>query len=226
MSFVDRKEKGVENSGEGNPVRRILDAAGETFVRDGFRRATVRDICRKARVNVAAVNYYFGDKAGLYKATLDHFRGVAFEKHPFDTDAAFVGRPDEALRAFIRVFAFRVLDEGRASWFGRLVAREYIEPSAALDGLVGEIIRPTYLALASIVGAFFKRNPGEDIIRLCCMSVISQSLFFLYARPILDRLFAIKGFEPHEVEQIALHIWRFSVKGIREIAGGGQEVCA
>jgi TetR/AcrR family transcriptional regulator, regulator of cefoperazone and chloramphenicol sensitivity len=229
MSLYERTERVLPARHEDSPSRRILEAAGEVFARQGFRRATVRDICKGAGVNVAAVNYYFGDKAGLYLATLKHFRTLAFDKCPLDlTDLTTKSelKPERALKTFIRAFVFRVLEEGKASWFGRLVAREYIEPSAALATLVEETIRPTYLSLAAIVERFFKGYPGEEAIRLCCMSVISQSLFFLYARPVLERLFDMNRFEPQEIERIASHIWRFSVKGIREIAKGSKEVCA
>ena len=42
--------------------KRLLEAAGEIFAEHGYRAATVRQICEKARANIAAVNYYFGDK--------------------------------------------------------------------------------------------------------------------------------------------------------------------
>lgn len=47
---------------------KILDAAERLFARDGFSGATLRDITRAARVNLAAVHYHFGGKEALYRA--------------------------------------------------------------------------------------------------------------------------------------------------------------
>jgi TetR/AcrR family transcriptional regulator, regulator of cefoperazone and chloramphenicol sensitivity len=62
--------------------KRLLDAAGEVFAEFGYRAATVRQICEKAGANVAAVNYYFRDKEGLYLAVLRSVPDAHAEKYP------------------------------------------------------------------------------------------------------------------------------------------------
>jgi AcrR family transcriptional regulator len=51
-----------------DPTReKLLEAAGQIFAEHGFQAATVREICSRAGANVAAINYYFGDKVELYE---------------------------------------------------------------------------------------------------------------------------------------------------------------
>ena len=49
---------------------RLLREATRLFAERGFKKVTVRDICAAARANVAAVNYHFGGKPGLYEVTI------------------------------------------------------------------------------------------------------------------------------------------------------------
>jgi AcrR family transcriptional regulator len=49
---------------------RILDAAEHAFAESGFAGASLRDIVREARVNLATVYYYFDSKNGLMEAVL------------------------------------------------------------------------------------------------------------------------------------------------------------
>ena len=45
---------------------RLVEDAARLFAERGFSRVTVREICKSAHANVAAVNYHFGGKNGLY----------------------------------------------------------------------------------------------------------------------------------------------------------------
>jgi AcrR family transcriptional regulator len=48
----------------------IVCAAERLFAEKGFRAMTLRDVTREAKVNLAAVNYYFGSKRELMLAVI------------------------------------------------------------------------------------------------------------------------------------------------------------
>src|SRR5215472_16229012 len=62
--------------------KRLLEAAGEIFAEHGYRAATVRQICEKARANIAAVNYYFGDKEEFYMQPPRSVHRAMVKKYP------------------------------------------------------------------------------------------------------------------------------------------------
>src|SRR3990167_11545620 len=47
---------------------RLLHAGLRLFAQHGFSKTSTREIAEAAGTNVAAISYYFGDKAGLYRA--------------------------------------------------------------------------------------------------------------------------------------------------------------
>jgi AcrR family transcriptional regulator len=50
--------------------KRILDVAQKMFALHGYEAVSLRKIISKARVNVAAINYYFGTKEKLFEEVL------------------------------------------------------------------------------------------------------------------------------------------------------------
>src|SRR5947207_8147090 len=108
---------------------RLLNAAARLFAEHGFAGVTVRDICRKARANVAAVNYHFGGKDGLYTAVMR----MAIETMQGTTEAARAAGqglpPEQRIRAYVAVFADRLLGSHHETWIHQLMIRELSDPT-------------------------------------------------------------------------------------------------
>jgi TetR/AcrR family transcriptional regulator, regulator of cefoperazone and chloramphenicol sensitivity len=193
---------------------RILEAAGEIFAESGFRNATVREICKQAGVNLAAVCYHFGDKEGLYFEVLRYWHDVSLKKYPMDSAQNKELPPAERLRNFVRLFLLRMLDEGKPAWFGKLIVKELREPTAAFDRLVDEVVRPFYRVLELIIEEIVGDQLSEETIRLCCESIVSQCVRY-EIKPVIIRMFQKDVYSPEGIDRIADHITRFSLMGLK-----------
>lgn len=202
--------------------QRLLDAAGEVFAEHGFRDATVRDICRRAGANVAAINYHFGGKDRLYVDVLRYVDERSLETAPI-SQAVLAGlTPEMKLAGFVRHFIRRVFDRDRPAWHERLMAREMIEPTHALDELVDRNIRPRALLLQAIVREMLGPEATVREVQRGAASVVGQCLFYWHCRPMIGRLMPEIGFDPSEVESLAGHITAFSLHALRGMAAADQ----
>lgn len=193
---------------------RLLRAACAVFAEQGFRGATVRAICRQAQVNVAAVGYYFGSKEALYAEALkaSAMRSVAL--HPLDAGLAADAPWEAALGAVVHAFISRVLAEGEGSWYGRMISREMVEPSAALQDLVEEVIRPQAQYLWAVVRRALGDGADEAQVRAGAYSVVAQCVFHHQARPMMARL----GGPGPGAAALIDHVTVFSIAGLRAMA--------
>ncbi|HZN57942.1 MAG TPA: CerR family C-terminal domain-containing protein [Planctomycetota bacterium] len=195
--------------------RRLLDAAGEVFAEKGYRSATVREICERAHANVAAINYHFRGKEGLYRAVLRSAHRASVLKYPPDLGVESTAAPEKRLHAFVRSFMLRVFDEGQPAWFGKLTSREILEPTSALDSLVKDEIRPRWELVMSIVAEILGRDVRKAEVRLAAMSVVGQCLFYFHSRSVIERLLPRELADPAAAERLAEHITQFSLQALR-----------
>ncbi len=184
---------------------RLLEAAGEEFAEKGFAAARVRTICDRAGANFAAVNYHFGGKEQLYVAAVleAHRCGTAIPPGPAVRD----GDPAARLRGFIHFFLSNVMamNEQKNSWHSVLMLREMLQPTAALEALVREAIRPRFERIVEILREVC---PEADELRLAALacSVVGQCLHYKTAAAITERLIGPEAFAALDVDYLTDHI--------------------
>jgi AcrR family transcriptional regulator len=201
-----------------DPRRRVLETAGQIFAEKGFEGATVREICKRAGANIAAVNYYFRDKERLYVEAVKSAACGSVETTPMP--AWPVGTPPTVkLRDFIRVMVGRLMDPDKPAWHARLMMRELTEPTSACAEWVRDYVRPNAEVLGGILVDLLP--PGTTGFKryLTVFSIMGQCLHYMQCKPVHERLL---GDEYARItpEVVADHIAEFSlaalgVKGVR-----------
>ena len=187
---------------------KLLDAAGQVFAESGFQAATVREICTRAGVNVALVNYHFGDKRELYEEVLRYSIGsTKNEAKVFDSDLP----PEEALRELILATLQRMCRADRPGWHFRLMVHELAQPTPAMKTVINETMRPMYDRFRDLIGEMLGLSPDADKTRLCTHSVLSQVVDYAKSRNIHSNLWPELELTPARIAQIADHITEFSL---------------
>jgi AcrR family transcriptional regulator len=191
--------------------RKLLVAAGEVFAAKGFRGATVREVCARAGVNIAAVNYHFGSKEALYTAALrEALVRVNAAANPYPDPPASRGDIPRFLEEFVTTIVERVLSP-RDDWKVRLFRRELDEPTVALDAIVNESMRPVFAFLRD---ALAPHVPEGSDASLHALSVIGQVVYYRCASPIATRLLGIESYDERFATDLARHVARFSARAL------------
>jgi AcrR family transcriptional regulator len=216
MTRFSRAGSGVSRTVRDEETRaRLLKAAERLFADRGFKKVTVREICRAAGANVAAVNYHFGDKLALYREVLQS----AIDRMRATNEAARragEGRStEEKLRRYIAIF-YRAVLEHAGDAVHRLITREINDPTPALDALIEQGIRPRIDYLRGLISEMIGCAPSDPRVLRCAASVQAQSAAYL-PNAIASRLGMPHKFTPAEIDEIAQHVADFSIAGIREI---------
>ena len=204
----------------GGTRERILNAAGVIFARRGFKAATVRQIAEASGANIAAVSYYFRSKQGLYRAVLEDLLAGGFEKFPADMGIDASSGPEDRLRAFVRSFFYRLLS--REGWGGyegkaRLIAKEFSDPSSAMGKAVEKHILPHKRMLVQIISDLLGPGAAQETVLRCAFSIIGQCLYYVLARPVIDRIAPEGAPAEDRIEALADHVIRFSLGGIAHL---------
>ena len=133
---------------------RLIQCAGRLIADQGYDRTTSKDICRLAGVNMAAVNYHFGSREGLYQAVLDEVYHYVLSPVEIETIYHMDIGPREKLMKLLNLYVKEALFS--ESWQVKVSIRELINPSDVftrfVESYIGRKLTPVLDILSSYLG--------------------------------------------------------------------------
>ena len=179
---------------------RLLLAAMRLFAELGFARTSTREIALAAGTNIASISYYFGDKAGLYRAA---FQEPAPKPQ---RDPAVFTRPGitlrEALFAFYGMLLAPLKQGDLARLSMRLWYREMLEPTGIWQEEIDNGIMPARAGLTLLLARHMGVDDESDDISRLAFSLVGMAIQLMITRDVIDRL------QPHLLDSdAAIDLW-------------------
>jgi AcrR family transcriptional regulator len=187
--------RGVANGGyrKGEDTReRILNVALKAFGEASFVAVTTRQIAEAAGVSLPVLQYYFGNKEGLYRACAE---AVVDRYRRFTTGAAAAARAalkeDCAseiarghLKSLIRALAGLLIGSREVEGWSHFVTRELRDPGPAFEILYESLWRPGLELTARLIHRILGSSERDTAARIQALLLISSLLAFQSGRSI------------------------------------------
>ena len=207
----------VPRKGAAKTPKSLLAAASEVFAEKGYRDATIAEICERAKANVAAVNYHFGDKETLYTEAWRHSFSESVKAHPPDGGVSDSAPPEERLRGQVLALLCRIADEGNREFL--IVQKELANRTGLLNEVIREELRPLQERMEILVRELLGPHVSDIQVRFCEISILSQCINPMVVRRGHNGKREGKGGPPgiDDIEPYSNHVVKFSLAGIRAI---------
>ncbi len=160
--------------------QRLLHSAVQCFAEHGFAKTSTRSIATLAGVNIAAISYYFGDKAGLYRAAYTEPMGT-----PKDDIALFAGADlslEDALQGLYGGFIEPLKQNVLVQQCIRLHMREMVEPTGLWEEEISCGIKPYHEALVKLLCRHYAVKKGDDDIKRLAISIVALGVHMYVGR--------------------------------------------
>ena len=169
---------------DGSQARdKLVREALRLFAEKGFERATTREICEAAGANVSAIRYYFGDKAGLYRAAFTE----PLSDLPCATDMRrYAALPlGDGLSLFFREFLEALKRGEELRLVMKLHFREMIEPTGAWQQEIDAEIKPQHETMLGMLLRHLKLPRVDDDLQRLAFAIIGMGVQFYVGQDVV-----------------------------------------
>ena len=164
----------------------LLHAALKLFSEKGFAKTSTREIALAAGANIASISYYFGDKAGLYRAAFIETLGSCRDDISKYDQPHFSLR--QSLECFISTFLASLKLGELVQQCTRLHYREMLEPTGVWAEEIDNGIKPGHAALVGVLGRHLGVTQADDDLHRLAFSIAGLPLQMFITRDVVQAI--------------------------------------
>ena len=164
---------------------RLLNAALRLFAEKGFSNTSTRELATAAGANIAAISYYFGDKAGLYRAAYTEPMGSCGEMAALDVSKIGI---ELAIRMMLTHLVEPLKQGDLVQLCTRLHFREMLEPTGLWAEEIDNGIRPSQMALVQVLCKHLGLSLPDDDVHRLAYSVVGLAIHLFVGRDVVQTL--------------------------------------
>lgn len=158
----------------------LLHTALRLFSEKGFSKTSTREIAQAANANIASISYYFGDKAGLYRAAFTEPMGCTESQSALYDQPNFTLR--QSLQAFIGHFLAPMKQGDLVQQCTRLHFREMLEPTGVWAAEINNGIKSAHTALVAVLARHLGLSAQDDALHRLAFNITGLPLQLLIVR--------------------------------------------
>jgi len=179
--------------------QQLLHAGLKLFAEKGFAKTSTREIAQAAHANVASISYYFGDKAGLYRAAFTEPMGSVCDPLLYDQPGFTL---QQSLHAYITNFLAPMKQGELVQQCTRLHFREMLEPTGLWAEEIDNDITPAHAALIAVLARHLGIAVPDDALHRLAFSITALPLQLLIGRD------CVQAIRPGLIDQPqAIDVW-------------------
>ena len=164
--------------------QRLLHTGLRLFAQHGYTKTSTRAIAEHAQVNVAAISYHFGDKAGLYRAAfLEPFWSEATPAEPVADQPL-----RQTLRALYDGFIEPLKHGDLAHLSVKLHCREMLEPTGLWDEKIDCGIAPVHRTLVAALCRHLGLKRPDDELQGLAVCIAGLGVHLHVEHDVIDAL--------------------------------------
>lgn len=203
--------------------RKILEAAEVEFAENGYGGASVREITRRANVNLAAINYHFGNKESLYKEMvrnriepLNRKRIDMLEK-ALEANDHFPLPLEQVVEFLVRPILTELMtDDGDDFRFLRVIGRGLSEGQAFMRDFHRELLQEIVAKYTAAISDSL-RNPGFEKVAYG-MHLLSCTILGSMMQHARLELVSAGRIDLHDVDGLCQHLVAYLSGGLRAVS--------
>ena len=179
------RQRAARSDGE-QSRERLLHAGLRLFAQQGFAKTSTREIAEAANTNVASISYYFGDKAGLYRAVFLE----PIDTPPRDMSGLLAATCSlrDGLRCMLAGFIEPLKHDETARLCIKLHCREMLEPTGLWEEEIDNGIKPMHAALVTLLCREFGLKQADDEVQRLAVAIAGLGVHLFVSRDVIEAL--------------------------------------